>query len=134
MREQGQGVRDACRAQHPCAIGSCLRKGAEFEDLLPERFKVELRGRIGVYEARGELQLIVEAMRRLGTGTLYEEFLRLRARLEQQADILRNGIALLAAGKLEVRVRRTFPLADVGEAHRQLARGDGIGKLVLTMQ
>lgn len=44
--------------------------------------QVELRGRLGVYEPRCELQLVVEHMARVGAGTLYEEFLRLKARLE----------------------------------------------------
>jgi exodeoxyribonuclease VII large subunit len=44
--------------------------------------QVELRGRLTVYEPRGELQLVVEAMQRLGAGALYEQFLRLKARLE----------------------------------------------------
>jgi exodeoxyribonuclease VII large subunit len=44
--------------------------------------QVELRGRIVVYEPRGELQLVVESMQRLGAGALYEQFLRLKARLE----------------------------------------------------
>jgi len=44
--------------------------------------QVELRGRLVVYEPRGELQLVVESMRRLGAGALYEQFLRLKARLE----------------------------------------------------
>ena len=44
--------------------------------------QVELRGRLAVYEARGELQMVVESMQRVGAGNLYEEFLRLRARLE----------------------------------------------------
>jgi exodeoxyribonuclease VII large subunit len=46
--------------------------------------RVELRGRLDVYAARGELQLIVESLERVGAGSLYEEFLRLRARLEAQ--------------------------------------------------
>jgi exodeoxyribonuclease VII large subunit len=46
--------------------------------------QVELRGRLAVYEARGELQMIVEAMQRVGAGNLYEEFLRRRARLEAE--------------------------------------------------
>ncbi|HOL37845.1 MAG TPA: exodeoxyribonuclease VII large subunit, partial [Rubrivivax sp.] len=33
---------------------------------------------------RGELQLVVESLQRVGVGTLYEEFLRLRARLAAQ--------------------------------------------------
>lgn len=46
--------------------------------------KVLVRGRLSVYEARGELQLVVEAMQRLGEGSLYELFVRLRARLQAQ--------------------------------------------------
>ncbi|MES1979939.1 MAG: exodeoxyribonuclease VII large subunit [Pseudomonadota bacterium] len=45
---------------------------------------VELRGRLGVYDARGELQLVVESMRRAGQGTLFEQFLKLKARLEAE--------------------------------------------------
>ena len=45
---------------------------------------VELRGRLGVYEARGELQLIVESMRQAGQGTLFEQFLKLKAKLESE--------------------------------------------------
>jgi exodeoxyribonuclease VII large subunit len=46
--------------------------------------QVELRGRLGVYEPRGELQMVVESLQQLGAGTLYEEFLRRRTRLEAQ--------------------------------------------------
>lgn len=46
--------------------------------------RVDVRGRLAVYEPRGELQFVVEAMQRVGAGSLYEEFLRLRARLESQ--------------------------------------------------
>ena len=48
---------------------------------MQDGLQVELRGRLAVYEPRGELQLVVESMQRLGAGQLYEEFLRLRARL-----------------------------------------------------
>ena len=43
---------------------------------------VELRGRLGVYEQRGDLQLIVESLQRAGQGALFEQFLRLKAQLE----------------------------------------------------
>ena len=46
--------------------------------------QVEVRGRIAVYEPRGELQLVVESMQRVGAGALYEQFLRLKARLEAE--------------------------------------------------
>ncbi|WP_295645539.1 exodeoxyribonuclease VII large subunit [uncultured Methylibium sp.] len=45
---------------------------------------VELRGRLAVYEPRGELQFIVESMQRAGAGALYERFLRLKAQLEAE--------------------------------------------------
>jgi exodeoxyribonuclease VII large subunit len=45
---------------------------------------VEIRGRLGVYEPRGELQVVVEAMQTAGAGALYEQFLRTKARLEAQ--------------------------------------------------
>ncbi|WP_313295911.1 exodeoxyribonuclease VII large subunit [Diaphorobacter sp.] len=45
---------------------------------------VEVQGRIGVYEARGDLQLVVESMQRAGQGALFEQFLRLKAQLESE--------------------------------------------------
>lgn len=63
-----------------CAM---FRRAAVLLDFRPaDGQQVELRGRIGVYEARGELQCVVESMQQLGSGSLYELFLRLRARLE----------------------------------------------------
>ena len=46
--------------------------------------QIEVSGRLAVYEARGDLQLIVESMRRAGQGALYEAFLRIKAELEAQ--------------------------------------------------
>ncbi len=46
-----------------------------------EGMKVTLRGRVAVYEARGELQFIVESMAVAGEGALYERFLRMKAAL-----------------------------------------------------
>ena len=43
---------------------------------------VEVRGRLGVYAARGGLQLIVESISQAGQGALFEQFLRLKAKLE----------------------------------------------------
>jgi exodeoxyribonuclease VII large subunit len=46
--------------------------------------QLELRALPSLYEARGEFQLGVEAMRRGGAGQLYEAFLKLKARLEAE--------------------------------------------------
>ena len=45
---------------------------------------VELRGRLSLYEPRGDLQLMVESMRQAGAGALFEQFVRLKERLEQE--------------------------------------------------
>ncbi|MEK8050682.1 exodeoxyribonuclease VII large subunit [Ideonella sp. DXS22W] len=63
-----------------CAM---FRRAASLLDFMPaDGQQVELRGRITVYEPRGELQCVVESLQRLGAGSLYELFLRLKARLE----------------------------------------------------
>ncbi|MEY4753061.1 MAG: hypothetical protein RJA44_736, partial [Pseudomonadota bacterium] len=65
-----------------CAM---FRRAAALLDFTPrDGMAVELRGRLAIYESRGELQLIVEAMRRSGEGALMEQFLRLKARLEAE--------------------------------------------------
>ncbi|MDM4765739.1 exodeoxyribonuclease VII large subunit [Pelomonas sp. SE-A7] len=45
---------------------------------------VELRGRLALYEPRGELQFVAESMRQAGAGALFEQFLRLKAQLEAE--------------------------------------------------
>jgi exodeoxyribonuclease VII large subunit len=46
--------------------------------------QVEVRALATLYEPRGRFQLTVEAMRRAGLGPLYERFVRLKTRLEQE--------------------------------------------------
>ncbi len=71
---------DGAPALLRCAM---FRRAAAMIDFQPaDGQQVELRGRLSIYEPRGELQMVAEAMQRLGTGTLYEEFLRRRARLQ----------------------------------------------------
>ena len=65
-----------------CAM---FRRAAGLLDFAPrDGDKVEVRGRLGVYEPRGELQLIVENLSRAGQGSLFEQFLLLKAKLEAQ--------------------------------------------------
>ncbi len=73
---------DGASALLRCAM---FRRAASLLDFRPaDGQQVELRGRITVYEARGELQCVVEAMRPMGAGSLYELFLRLKSKLETQ--------------------------------------------------
>ena len=63
-----------------CAM---FRRAAGLLDFAPRDGElVEVQGRLGIYEARGDLQLIVESMQRAGQGALFEQFLRLKAKLE----------------------------------------------------
>jgi len=65
-----------------CAM---FRRAVSLMDFAPRDGElVEVRGRLGVYEARGDLQLIVESMERAGQGALFEQFLRLKAKLEAE--------------------------------------------------
>lgn len=65
-----------------CAM---FRRAASLLDFSPRDGElVEVRGRLGVYEPRGDLQLIVESMSRAGQGALFEQFLQLKAKLEAQ--------------------------------------------------
>jgi exodeoxyribonuclease VII large subunit len=62
-----------------CAM---FRRAAALLDFGPrEGDQVEVRGRLTVYEPRGDLQLVVESMARAGQGALFEQFLRLKERL-----------------------------------------------------
>jgi exodeoxyribonuclease VII large subunit len=45
---------------------------------------VEVTGRLSVYEPRGDLQLIVESMSRAGQGSLFEEFMKLKFKLQSE--------------------------------------------------
>lgn len=71
---------DGAPALVRCAM---FRRSAGLLDFAPaDGHRVEVRGRIALYEPRGDLQFVVESMRRQGAGSLYEEFLRLKARLQ----------------------------------------------------
>ncbi|MEO7241595.1 MAG: exodeoxyribonuclease VII large subunit [Variovorax sp.] len=62
-----------------------FRRAANFLDAVPRDGEaVELEGRLAIYEPRGDLQLIVESLRRAGAGALFEQFLQRKARLEAE--------------------------------------------------
>ena len=74
-------LKDA-QGQIRCAM---FKRAASHLDFAPRDGElVELQGRLGVYEQRGDLQLIVEQLQRAGQGALFEQFLRLKAQLEAE--------------------------------------------------
>ena len=91
-------IKDA-NGQLRCAM---FRRAAGLLDFSPRDGElVEVRGRLGVYEARGDLQFIVESMQRAGQGALFEQFLRLKAQLEGE-------------GLFDPRRKRTLPVQPRG--------------------
>lgn len=65
-----------------CAL---FRRSAEQLTFAPQDGQlVQARGKLDVYGARGELQLIVDTLQPAGQGALFEQFLRLKAQLEAE--------------------------------------------------
>ena len=74
-------IKDAS-GQLRCAM---FRRAAEGMGFTPRDGElVEVRGKLGVYEQRGDLQLIVDSLQRAGQGAWFEQFLRLKAQLEAE--------------------------------------------------
>ncbi len=85
--------------QMRCAM---FRRAALLLDFQPrDGVQVEVRGRLDVYGPRGDLQLIVESMVQGGAGALFEQFLRLKTKLQ-------------AEGLFDADRKRAIPLAPRG--------------------
>ena len=96
---------------------------------LQDGMEIEAHGRIGVYEPQGQYQFYADIIRPVGEGALYQEFLRLKARLEAEGlfDAERKrpipdlphkiGIVTSATGAalrdMLNTLRRRLPLAEV---------------------
>lgn len=62
-----------------------FRSRAQYVDFAPRNGdRVEVRATVSLYEARGDFQLTVEAMRRAGAGDLYRRFLLLKEKLQAE--------------------------------------------------
>jgi exodeoxyribonuclease VII large subunit len=117
---------------------------------LRDGMEVEAHGRIGIYEAGGQYQLYADALRPVGEGALYAEFLRLKALLEAEGlfdparkrDIpqlpRRIGIVTSATGAalrdMLHTLRRRLPLVDVILAPSPVQGADAPAALVTALQ
>lgn len=103
-----------------CAM---FRRAASLLDFSPADGQlIELRGRLTVYEPRGELQLVVEGMQRAGAGALYEQYLRLKAQLEAQGLFDAARKRSLPAFARRVGVVTSFGAAALHDVVTALAR------------
>lgn len=105
--------------------GSAMRLRMNLRDGMA----VEAHGAVSVYEARGECQLVVDALRLAGEGALFQEFLRRKALLESEGlfDSSRKRPIPDVAGRIGVvtsptgaafqdilnTLKRRYPLAEV---------------------
>ena len=55
----------------------------------------------------------------------------MQSRLDAQAEIVRQGLQLLARGDLVIEIDSRFALADIATAHQRLDRGETCGKIVI---
>ncbi|HEX6705050.1 MAG TPA: exodeoxyribonuclease VII large subunit [Albitalea sp.] len=103
-----------------CAM---FRRTAGMLDFAPADGQlVELRGRLALYEPRGELQFIVESMQRAGAGTLYEQFLRLKSKLESEGLFEAAGKRELPSHPRRVGVVTSLAAAALHDVLSSLAR------------
>jgi exodeoxyribonuclease VII large subunit len=108
-------LKDA-NGQIRCAM---FRRAASLVDFSPQDGdRVEVRGKLGVYEARGDLQLVVESMTRAGSGTLFEEFFKLKAKLQAESlfDRVKHELPTMPKGIGVVTSLGAAALHDVATA------------------
>ena len=74
LKDDAASVRAVMFRGRASAVGFSPRSGDS----------VEIRGRVTLYEARGEYQIQVDQMRRAGLGSLFEAFVALKAKLEAE--------------------------------------------------
>jgi len=118
--------------------------------LLQSGGQIEAHGYIGLYEQGGQYQLYVDAVRIKGEGALYQEFLRLKAKLEAEGlfDPTRKrplpefpnkiGVVTSSSGAalqdiLNV-LRRRYPLVEVILAHCAVQGDAAPGEIVSALE
>lgn len=74
LKDNGASVRAVMFRSRAAAVGFIPKSGDQ----------IELKGRVTLYEARGEYQIQAEQMRRAGLGSLFEAFLALKDKLAQE--------------------------------------------------
>jgi len=74
LKDKGASVRAVMFRSKAAAVGFMPKSGDS----------IELKGQVTLYEARGEYQIQAEQLRRAGLGSLFEAFLALKSKLDQE--------------------------------------------------
>ena len=83
---------------------------------------VEARVLVSLYEARGDFQLNVETARQAGAGRLYEQFLRLKEKLEREGLFDDAGKRALPAFPTRIGIVTSLQAAALRDVLTTLAR------------
>jgi exodeoxyribonuclease VII large subunit len=92
---------------------------------------VEVLAQVSFYEPRGEFQLTVESMRRAGAGALYEEFLRLKAKLAAEGLFDEAGKRALPRAPLSIGIVTSLQAAALGDVVTAFGRRAPYARLVV---
>jgi len=119
LKDQDASVRCVIWRQHTLRLATALEDGQS----------VEAHGYVDIYEGGGQLQFYIDTLRLAGEGRLYQEFLRLKVKLEAEGLFEVSRKRLLPVFPLKIGVvtsptgaalqdilnvlRRRFPLAEV---------------------
>jgi NADPH2:quinone reductase len=121
---EGRGVDVALDTVGPAVFRATLPAMAVYGDLVTI---LDPGPDLDLKEARNRnLRISLELM-------LTPQLRNLPIALSRQGEILRECAALFDAGKLNIEVAETFPLAQAAAAHRRLEQGSTMGKIVLTI-
>lgn len=84
--------------------------------------QVEVLAQVGIYEPRGDLQLTIETLKRAGQGSLFEQFLKLKARLATEGLFDVDRKRPLPQYVFRVGVITSSQAAALADIRRALAR------------
>lgn len=84
--------------------------------------KVEVLAQLSVYEPRGDLQLVVDVLKKAGQGNLYEQFLALKAKLAQEGLFDAARKQPLPAVPFSVGVVTSLQAAALADVRQALTR------------
>ena len=94
--------------------------------------EVQVRGRIGVYEARGDYQFYADALRPLGLGDLYIQYERLKAKLQEEGLFDALHKQPLPAFPRQIGVVTSADAAAFQDIQNVLGRRFPLAKLILS--
>ncbi|MCQ8896533.1 exodeoxyribonuclease VII large subunit [Limnobacter humi] len=84
--------------------------------------KVEVLAQLALYEQRGEVQLVVDVLKKAGLGNLYEQFLQLKAKLAAEGLFDRERKKALPAQVFDVGIVTSLQAAALADVRQALAR------------